>query len=670
MAKVRTIPATKILSHNDPHSLNKRRVAGYARVSTDSDEQFTSYQAQIDYYTSYIKSRPDWEFVKVYTDEGISGTSTNRRVGFNTMITDALAGNIDLIVTKSVSRFARNTVDSLVTIRKLKEKNIECFFEKENIWTFDGKGELLITIMSSIAQEESRSISENVTWSKRRQAKEGKVSLNYKHFLGYEKGPDGKLMVNEEQAEVVKLIYTLFLQGKSPNGISQILTERGTPSPAGKDKWSFSCVKSILQNEKYIGDALLQKSFTVDYLTHRIKKNEGEVPQYYVEENHEPIISKEVYQLAQIELERRKGLSGCRNRKRIMSGRIQCAQCGSWFGRKIWHQGEPGEKVLWQCNGKYDKSHETCTSGNYSEREIQQMFVVAVNELLKTSTNILDTQKLVYDSIFDTSIQEGKQATAQTEMDIVTELLNRMASEPREPDDTPIEEEAEYRELQQRYKKAKERKNELTKKIEDKEAKKAVATEFFNELKSRKDPITEFNPDLWNGLLDHIKIHSEEDIRFIFKDGSEVKVDRLEEEKKRPDLTERQKYKITTLRRDGITYKSISKQMDLPVSQIRSFCLSRTAPQNDKAGYCKTCGKKLSHTPGYKKKIFCSDGCRQDWWNRFGDLKYGKGRATFNIVCKHCGKEFITYGKNRKYCNREFYSKDKRANLARMKTKA
>ena len=174
----------------------KRRVAGYARVSTDSDEQFTSYEAQIDYYTQYIKNHADWEFVKVYTDEGITGTNTKHREGFNLMIEDALAGKIDLIVTKSVSRFARNTVDSLVTVRKLKEKGVEVFFEKENIYTLDSKGELLITIMSSLAQEESRSISENVTWGHRKRFADGKILIPYANFLGYRKGADGLPDVN------------------------------------------------------------------------------------------------------------------------------------------------------------------------------------------------------------------------------------------------------------------------------------------------------------------------------------------------------------------------------------------------------------------------------------------------------------------------------------------
>ena len=213
---VTVIPSTiNPITHMARTSMAKRRVAGYARVSTDSDEQFTSYEAQIDYYTQYIKRHAEWEFVKVYTDEGISGTNTKKRDGFNEMIQDALDGKIDLIVTKSVSRFARNTVDSLVTVRKLKEKGVEVYFEKENIYTLDSKGELLITIMSSLAQEESRSISENVTWGQRKRFSDGKVSLPYKQFLGYEKGPDDLPKIVEEEAVIVRRIYSVFMLGKT-----------------------------------------------------------------------------------------------------------------------------------------------------------------------------------------------------------------------------------------------------------------------------------------------------------------------------------------------------------------------------------------------------------------------------------------------------------------------
>ena len=215
----------------------------------------------------------------MYSDEGISGTSTKRREGFNRMVEDALAGKIGLILTKSVSRFARNTVDSLTTIRKLKEHGTEVYFEKENIWTFDSKGELLLTIMSSLAQEESRSISLNVTWGQRKRFADGKATVPFGRFLGYDRGEHGELVINEEEADTVRIIYAEFLTGLSYTAIAKKLTELGIKSPAGNDVWNNSTVKSILSNEKYKGCALLQKGYTVDYLTKKRIKNDGAVPQ-------------------------------------------------------------------------------------------------------------------------------------------------------------------------------------------------------------------------------------------------------------------------------------------------------------------------------------------------------------------------------------------------------
>ena len=260
MANVRMIPAS--ISQGSAHAILKsvrRRVAAYARVSTDSEEQLTSYEAQVDYYTKYIHERQDWEFAGLYTDEGISATNTKKRDGFKQMVSDALAGKIDLIITKSVSRFARNTVDSLSTVRKLKEKGVEVYFEKENIYTFDGKGELLITIMSSLAQEESRSISENVTWGVRKRMADGKVSLPYARFLGYEKGEDGLPKIVESEAAIVRQIYRHFMEGKTPSAIAKLLECDGIPSPGGSKVWQVATVRSILTNEKYKGDALLHK---------------------------------------------------------------------------------------------------------------------------------------------------------------------------------------------------------------------------------------------------------------------------------------------------------------------------------------------------------------------------------------------------------------------------
>ena len=355
MAKVTTIPATISRFTATPiNEKKKRRTAAYARVSTDSEEQLTSYSAQVDYYTNYIKSRDDWEFVSVYTDEGITGTNTKHREGFKRMVADALAGKIDLIVTKSVSRFARNTVDSLTTVRQLKEKGVEIYFEKENIWTLDSKGELLITIMSSLAQEESRSISENCTWGQRKRFADGKVTVPFKRFLGYDRGPDGNLVLNKDEAVIIRRIYSMFLQGMTPHGIAARLTADGIKSPGGKDKWNAGAVRSILTNEKYKGDALLQKSYTVDFLTKKKKVNEGEIPQYYVEGNHEAIIQPEVFELVQQELERRKSSRGRHSGVHLFSGKIRCGQCGEWYGSKVWHSNSKYRRVIWQCNHKYD----------------------------------------------------------------------------------------------------------------------------------------------------------------------------------------------------------------------------------------------------------------------------------------------------------------------------
>ena len=310
MAKrVTTIPATLNRFDSTPlNDLRRRRVAGYARVSTDSEEQATSYDAQVDYYTKYINANAMWQFAGMYTDEGITATNTNHRDGFNQMVEDALAGKIDLIITKSISRFARNTVDSLTTVRKLKEKGVEIYFEKENIWTLDAKGELLITIMSSLAQEESRSISENTTWGKRKSFADGKASVGFKTFLGYDRGPNGEFVINEEQAVTVRYIYKRFLEGFTPYHIAKELTEMGVETPAGKDKWHQSSVTSILTNEKYKGDALLQKYYTKDFLTHKQVVNNGEVPQYYVEGHHEGIVTADQYEQVQAEFLRRKGM--------------------------------------------------------------------------------------------------------------------------------------------------------------------------------------------------------------------------------------------------------------------------------------------------------------------------------------------------------------------------
>ena len=356
--KVTTIPATLGRFDSKPIITSaKKKVAAYARVSTDTEEQATSYEAQVDYYTKYIKDRADWDFAGMYTDEGITATNTKNRDGFKKMVEDALAGKIDLIITKSVSRFARNTVDSLTTVRELKEKGVEIYFEKDNIWTLDSKGELLITIMSSLAQEESRSISENTTWGRRKQFADGKATVSFSRFLGYDKGPNGEFVINEEQAKIVRYIYQKYLEGYSAYVIANQLTKMGVPTPGGKTVWQKTTVLSILRNEKYKGDALLQKYFTKDFLAHKRVTNQGEVPQYYVEGHHEGIVTPEQYEQVQAEMKRREKLRkegmGNYSGRSIFGSKIVCGQCGKFYGAKIWHKGTHNEKRGYECSCSY-----------------------------------------------------------------------------------------------------------------------------------------------------------------------------------------------------------------------------------------------------------------------------------------------------------------------------
>lgn len=328
----------------------------------------------MDFYTRHIKSNPDWEFVEVFADRGITGTNTKNRENFNRMIDLALKGGIDIILTKSISRFARNTVDTLQTVRELKAVGVEVRFEKENLHTFDPKCEMMLTIMSSLAQEESRSISENVRWGKQKSMRDGKVSLPYSHFLGYKKGADGRPEIVEEEAAVIRKIYDLFLSGKTINEIAAILTSMGVLTPAGKKKWSVSTVRRILSNEKYKGEALLQKTFTVDYLTKEVRKNNGEVPSVRVRNSHEPIIEPEVFDRVQAILaESAKRRAKVRTRHHF-AGKLVCGDCGSFYGHKVWRLRSTGERYnVWYCNHKYD-GDKTCDSPRLRDEEIKAAF--------------------------------------------------------------------------------------------------------------------------------------------------------------------------------------------------------------------------------------------------------------------------------------------------------
>lgn len=328
----------------------------------------------MDFYTRHIKSNPDWEFVEVFADRCITGTNTKNRENFNRMIDLALRGGIDIILTKSISRFARNTVDTLQTVQELKAVGVEVRFEKENLHTFDPKCEMMLAIMSSLAQEESRSISENVRWGKQKSMRDGKVSLAYSRFLGYKKGADGRPEIVEEEAAIIRKIYDLFLSGKTINEIAAILTSMGVLTPAGKKKWSVSTVRSILSNEKYKGETLLQKTFTVDYLTKEVRKNNGEVPSVRVRNSHEPIIEPEVFDRVQeILAESTKRRAKVRT-KHPFAGRLICGDCGSFYGHKVWRLRSTGERYnVWYCNHKYD-GDKACDSPRLRDEEVKAAF--------------------------------------------------------------------------------------------------------------------------------------------------------------------------------------------------------------------------------------------------------------------------------------------------------
>ena len=349
------------------------RVAAYARVSSDKDAAFHSLEAQTEYYRDYAAAHPEWELVSIYSDNGISGTTINRPE-FQRMLQDCREGKIDLVVTKSVTRFARNTVDTLQTVRNLKAAGVEVIFEKENLHTMDPKCEVMLTIMSSLAQEESRSISENVRWGKQKSMRDGKVTLAYSHFLGYKKGKDGRPEIVEEEAVIIRQIYDLFLKGKTINEIAATLTKMRVPTPTGKAKWSVSTVKSILSNEKYKGEALLQKTYTVDYLTKEVRKNNGEVMSVRVHNSHDPIIEPEVFDRVQEMLAEYTKRRAKVRTKHPFAGKLICGDCGEFYGHKVWRLRSTGEHYdVWYCNHKYD-GDKACDSPRLRETEVKEAF--------------------------------------------------------------------------------------------------------------------------------------------------------------------------------------------------------------------------------------------------------------------------------------------------------
>ena len=526
--KVTAIPA-RVQRYATEHMLqtNRPRVAAYARVSTDQEEQETSFEAQCDYYSKLIRGNPAWEYAGLYTDDGVSATSTARRDGFNRLIADALDGKIDRIVTKSVSRFARNTVDSLTTIRRLKEKGVGVTFEKENIDTLDSKGELMITIMSSLAQEESRSISENVTWGWRKRIADGKVSMTYGSFLGYERGADGTPVIDEAQARIVRQIYGMFLDGQTPSSIAATLTKQGIPTPTGRTNWQSSTVKSILTNEKYKGDALLQKTITVDFLSKAHKVNEGEAPQFFVENSHPAIISREIYDLVQLELQRRGKRGRHTSAKSIFSDRLICGECGATFGSKVWHSTDPYRKVIWRCNRKYSRKDTKCPNRHLNEEKIKDAFVTAVNQLVIQlviqKNEILDTYDKILAGLTDTAALDADLQRLELEKDGILQRITDLIHENATTKMDQGEYNRRFDALETQCVAISEKQKRIKEKLADKLFRKRKLEAFMSELKSAEQMIG-FDEQLFARTVEQITVFSRK-IVFIFKDGTEIPIE-------------------------------------------------------------------------------------------------------------------------------------------------
>lgn len=507
MAKtVYKIPKSVLAQRTAPKEKHKKKVGAYARVSTDYEEQASSYQTQVDYYTNYIQNRLDWEFVQVYTDEGISGTSTKHREGFKQMISDAMEGKIDLIITKSISRFARNTVDTLTTIRQLKEKGIEVFFEKENIWSLDGKGEVLLTIMSSLAQEESRSISENTIWGLRKRFESGKASVAYSHFLGYDKD----FKINEKEAQMIRQIYQWFILSYTYTQIAHLCEEHHFPSPSGKPKWNSATVKYILTNEKYKGDALLQKTYNKDFLSKKQIKNNGELQQYYVKGHHDPIIDPIIFDQVQ-------GLITTRNNRKIIhafSEKIICGECGGVYCRKVWHSNDKYRKRVWQCENKFKSPHPVSFLEPW---EIEKAFVNALQILFKKKQQIIP----VVESLIENSLgipemvqkKENQTAELQELEEKLEKLITQNAIEPVSGDL--------YDQVCNSYDEKQNAVSALEEAILENKIRLGQIKSFLKELKER-DLDLEYRDEQFRIMVERIVVNADKTLSFKFWDGTEV----------------------------------------------------------------------------------------------------------------------------------------------------
>jgi len=411
-------PINRFINEATNEVIRKKRVAAYARVSTDEDDQMNSFKFQIDEYTSRIQANKDWEFIGMFSDQGLSGTQTKKRPEFMKMIELARRQEIDLILVKSISRFARNTVDILSLVRELRDLGCIIYFEKENIYSSDPQIDFTLAILSSIAQEESRSISSNVKWSVEKRFKAGKAHIP--KIYGFDKNEQGELVINDEEAKTVRLIYTLFLQGFNINDIRKVLNERKIPT-LNKKEWLYNGVKCILTNEKYCGDAILQKTVTTDYLTHKQVKNDNLATKYFVRNNHEGIVSKAAFEMSKTIFEESSRSSRNLVTKYPLTNMVYCSKCHGNLHRHLVNYGRPSERVTLDCrHNRIDKSIK-CDRPWIDNNLVIETIMESIKRLL-SSDEIINT---LMDELADVSCSEELSELLLKKKQDLTKLIHQ-----------------------------------------------------------------------------------------------------------------------------------------------------------------------------------------------------------------------------------------------------
>lgn len=534
------IPATRGYDRTIRPQMKAMRVAAYCRVSTLQEQQETSYEAQVNYYTEKIENNPSWKLAGIYADDGKSATSTKNRSNFQAMIEDCMAGKIDMVITKSISRFARNTVDSLMNIRKLKEKNIAVFFEKEGINTLEGSGELLVTILSSQAQEESRNISENCHWGIVRKFESGKVIVNHSKFLGYTKNKDGNLVIIPEEADLVRRIFRLFLEGNSSYKIKRILEADGIPTVTGKTVWQATVIDKMLSNEKYMGDALMQKTYTVDFLTKKKVINKSIVPQYYIEDNHEAIIPKELYHRVQEEKARRgaiyrpaskkvdaPSIKGKYSAKYVLSDIMVCAECGQPYRRQVWSK-YGVKKAVWRCDNRLKHGSKRCKhSPTLKEDSLHEAIMTAINNVVEDQGEFVQAFRENVIRIIGSYSAQAEPTEYDEQIEQLQQKMMKLIEDSAKTECADDTFDKEYRIIADEIKELRKKKakvlqeRHLAESYEQRLQEMSGYTKKINYLKR------EFDDDLVRRLLQTIRVISENKIEIQFQSGIVIRQDVL-----------------------------------------------------------------------------------------------------------------------------------------------